>query len=199
MNTRPLHVLIGAVLAACLSLLIVAMVTRPAPLEPGSFASQLELGPLDRMAVYHQGRLKSFESFSNELLGVVSGRERYQGLPRDLLYMDMMFRAEEYHDSDLVYIKNKPMRAEIAEALRGDSGFGPVRAEGIDQRLDSFLDSGLISVHLLTDPRVEALKDVWRADLIKTAKFVEQSAWCLPPRAMRISRGCRCGTFRFSS
>jgi len=174
MNTRPLHVLIGTVLAASLSLLIIVMITRPAPLEPGSFASKLDLGPLDRMAVYHQGRLKSFESFSNELLGFVSGQARYQGLPRDLLYIDMMFRAEDYHDSDLIYIKNKPMRAEIAEALRSDSSFGPPRASGLDERLDSFVDSGLISVHLLSDPRVEALKDEWRADLIKTAKFVEQ-------------------------
>lgn len=174
MNTRPLHVLIGAVLAAFFSVLIVAMVTRPTPLEPGSFAAKLDLRPLDRMAVYHQGRLKSFESFSNELLGFVSGRAKYQGLPRDLLYMDMMFRAPAYQDADLIYIKNKPMRAEIAEALRSGHGFAHAQEEGLGERLDRFVESGLISVRLLSDPRLNTLKDEWRADLIKTAKFVEQ-------------------------
>ena len=174
MNTRPLHVLVGALLAAAFSMLIVSMVTRPAPLEPGSFGAEGELEPLDRMAVYHQGRLKSFESFANELLGFVSGREKFNDLPRDLLYLDMMFRAPNYQDADLIYIKNKSMREQIVEALDTPAGFNAPVEEGLGQRLDRFMESGLISARLLSDPRVEALKAGWRSDLIKTAKFVDR-------------------------
>ncbi|XHC26665.1 MAG: cytochrome c biogenesis protein CcsA [Phycisphaerales bacterium] len=174
MSTRPLHVLIGALLAAAFSMLIISMVTRPAPLDPDSFGARVELQPLDRMAVYHQGRLKSFESFANELMGFVSGREKFNGLPRDLLYLDMMFRAPNYQDADLIYIKNKSMRQQIVEALDDPAGFNAPVQEGLGPRLDRFMESGLISARLLSDPRVEALKSEWRSDLIKTAKFVDR-------------------------
>jgi cytochrome c-type biogenesis protein CcsB len=169
-----MHMLIGAALAAMLSLLIISMVTRPAPLEPGSFGAEVELEPLDRMAVYHRGRLKSFESFSNELLGVVSGREKFNDLPRDLLYLDIMFRPEAYQDADLIYVKNKSMREQIVDALSQPLGFNTPQESGLSERLYNFQESGLLSVRLLSDPRLDALKNQWRSDLIKTAKFVDQ-------------------------
>ena len=174
MNARPLHVAIGVIIAACLSMLIIGMVTRPAPLEPGSFGARVDLTAADQMAVYHQGRLKSFESFSNELLGFVSGRQRFAGLPRDLLYLDMMFRADQYRDADLIYIKNKNMRQQIADALVSTSAFGAPADAVLAQRMSTFVESGMISAQLLSDPRLDTLKNEWRSDLIRTAKFVDQ-------------------------
>ncbi len=174
MNTRPLHVLFGAVLAAAFSVLIIAMVTRPPALEPGSFGAEVELEPLDRMAVHHNGRLKSFESFSNEILGVVSGREKFNGLPRDLLYIDLMFRADSYADADMVFVKNESMRAQIVETLLRPGPLGEAPPAGLGERLEAFQESGLLSARLLNDPRLETLKNQWRSDLIKTAKFVDQ-------------------------
>ena len=62
MNTRPLHVLVGALLAAAFSLLIVSMVTRPAPLEPGSFGAEVELEPLDQNRLVQNVVGKQFEA-----------------------------------------------------------------------------------------------------------------------------------------
>ncbi|MFI4855010.1 MAG: cytochrome c biogenesis protein [Phycisphaerales bacterium JB065] len=174
MNTRLLHVFLGAVIAAAFSLLIVSMVTRPPVLEPGSYGAEVELEPLDRMAVYHNGRLKSFESFSHEILGAVSGRKKYKGLPRDLLYLDLMFRPDAYADADLVFVKNESMRAQIVEALSRPTGFSAPLEDGFVRRLREFQESGLLSPRLLNDPRLESLKAQWRSDLIKTAKFVDQ-------------------------
>ena len=157
---------------------------RPTAPERSQFAQQVDLSPLDRVAVYEQGRLKSYDSLASSMVKFISGPHQIAGHPDSFAYLDLMLRSEAYQDADVVYVKNKPMRREIASILlrsvtedlaqaqlgdRADS----VR-ESLEQRLQQFTETGLVSRRMLLDPRVQQLLDVRAADLIRTAKPVQQ-------------------------
>jgi len=168
MTTRAVvQVLIGVVLGLALtSLAVWAGESRAKRLGDG-FAAQVDLRPLDRAAVHRDGRLKSFDSYAREMLGFISGNKSVNDLPADFLYLDLMIRPERYENVDLIYIKNKPMRARIVEILTQRGDLPP-------ERLDAILKTGLISEPLVRDRAVLAQMSEWRRDVIRTKKFVDR-------------------------
>ncbi|MCZ6445411.1 MAG: cytochrome c biogenesis protein CcsA, partial [Planctomycetota bacterium] len=145
--------------------------------------------------VYEQGRLKSFDSFASSMMHLVSGPHAINGNPDGFSYLDLMWRPQAYEDADAIYVKNKPIRPEIADALRqsldetlpgqlanlrdtrgpADQGLAEHRVrEQFEQRMDRFLTTGLISSVMLLDPSVQALLDVKASDLMWTANVVQQ-------------------------
>ena len=157
---------------------------RPAAPERSQFAQQVDLSPMDRVAVYEQGRLKSYDSFASSMMKLIAGPHQIAGNPDSFAYLDLMLRPEAYEDADIIYVKNKPMRNEIAGLLlrsvtedlaRAQLGEreAPAR-EALQQRLQRFTKTGLVSSRMLLDPRVQQLLDVRAADLIRTAKPVQQ-------------------------
>jgi cytochrome c-type biogenesis protein CcsB len=157
--------------AVVLSVLLVLWVSyrreanRPPAAEPSAFAQAVDLTPLGRVAVYEQGRLKSFDSYASATMQYVSGPHRINGNPPGFSYLDLMLRPDAYVHADVIYVKNKPMRGEIAGAL-GDS----LTAE----QVRTFTKTGMIAEELLLDPRVQDLLERKRRDLIRTAKAVQQ-------------------------
>ncbi len=91
--------------------------TQPVVPPPTAFAQEVDLAALNEIAVYEQGRIKSFASFASSMLDHVSGPNKIHGNPPGFSYMDLMLRPEDYRD-DVIYVKNKPMRGEIVAALR---------------------------------------------------------------------------------
>ncbi len=134
------------------------------------FASQLDLSPLDRAAVQTEGRIKSFDSMAHEIVGMITGHQDVDGggFNYDFLYLDMMIRPEIYQTADIIYIKNKTMRLEFIKTLLGAA----VPLE--DARQNTILKTGLVSESLLRHPASIAFFESRRADLIRTAKFVNQ-------------------------
>jgi cytochrome c-type biogenesis protein CcsB len=174
MSPRFRQVSIGVFIAAALTALIVAMLARDAAPVGDDPRYQIDLTPLDRTAVYSQGRVKSFDSFAKDVVGAIAGPKTYEGKPRDFLYVDLMVRPRAYADADIVYVKRAPMRERIAEVLSGradGSLSAPRLAEGA--RLERFLETGLISPRLLAQPAVRSLFDQLRRDLLRTAKPVQ--------------------------
>jgi len=197
---RMLLVTLG--FAGLVALTIVTMslrreATRPAAPEPSAFAAQVDLSPLGRVAVYDDGRLKSFDSFASSMMQFVSGPHRVAGNPSGFAYLDLMLRPEAYADADVIYVKNKPLRGEIAKVLRqsldetlpahvsalpgaGSLIGSPAAAREaevrrtFDERMSRFLRSGMISQQMLLDNRVQEMLDVKERDLIRTAKPVQQ-------------------------
>ncbi|MHC4710173.1 MAG: hypothetical protein ACYTA3_07065, partial [Planctomycetota bacterium] len=165
------RMLIVSVFAAVLAVLLVSWVsyrraaTRPAVGEPSAFAREVDLTPLGQVAVYEEGRLKSFDSFASATMQFVSGPHQINGNPDGFSYLDLMLRPEVYVHTAVIYVKNKPLRGEIAGVL-GDSMTG--------EQARAFTKSGMISEELLRDPRVQDLLDRKRRDLIRTAKAVQQ-------------------------
>lgn len=171
MTTRWRDILIGLVIAAALTVLIGGMVLSRANSQRLSddaapFFRELDLGPFDRAAVHSEGRVKSFDSFAREIIGLISGSSRIAGLPPDMLYLDLMFRPERYAEAPIYFVKVKTMRAQIAAALRNAGVID-------DQWGDAFVRTGLISLPLLDRPEVADLVRVWSNDVVRTAKHVD--------------------------
>ncbi len=175
-------------------LLVVAVVlrraaTRPPSPPPSAFALQVDLAPLERVAVHDNGRLKSFGSFASSMMHFVAGPHRINGNPDAFSYVDLMLRPEAYEDAATVYVKNKPMRGEIVAALRrslaemlpdqlarlgeGADREAEVRSR-FEERMKRFLKTGMLPGQMLLDPNVQDLLDLKERDLIRTARAVGQ-------------------------
>jgi len=195
-------VLVSGGAAALTVLLIMSIVYRHRTSQPAvspalearaAFARQLDLKPLGRISVYEDGRLKSFDSFASSMMFFVSGPHAIGGNPDGMSYLDLMFNPEAYVDADIVYVRNKPMRGDIGQALRrsldeslramaSSGGLTPAQAAGreaevfrtFDGRMGHFVRTGLISAEMLLDSRVQELLAVKERDLIRTASAVGQ-------------------------
>jgi len=170
-GARPaLQVLAGVLIGVLLTTLILGMLMSRragsgASGPEAEFARAVDLSPLDRSAVHAEGRIKSFDSFAQEIVGAIVGPKRPDGLGADFLYLDLMLRPGDWAERDIIFVKNKPMRAEIARALT---------SAGVESaRADAFVKSGRIAAPLLAGEGVERLKSRWSADIVRTAKFVD--------------------------
>ena len=193
MTPRMLTVWISA--AMVMVLVVAGALHRRAKAQPevpamSAFAQQVDLTPLDRIAVQQEGRLKSFTSYASSMVHLVSGPHAINGNSDTFTYLDLMLRPEAYDDADAIYIKNKPIRGEIVAVLRrsldeelttrridGTPGFdgGDVVVRGeFDRRMERFQQTGMVSSAMLVDPHVTRLLDLRERDLIRTAKAVGQ-------------------------
>jgi cytochrome c-type biogenesis protein CcsB len=154
----------GAVLAASIAGLAAWGSLRESK-APDGFAGQIDLAKLEALAVHTDGRLNSLESFARFTLKYISGPNKINGNPPVFSYIDMMARPEVYDDTDMVYVKNKTMRADLAAALASSGKDAPWA--------EAFIKTGMISPSLLEHPEAQRLMDTWARDLIKTAKFVD--------------------------
>lgn len=141
----------------------------PAPPTPtDAFVAALDLTPLTVVAVHHEGRLTSFDSFAYKVMKRVTGAGGYDDRPHTFTLLDKAFRPEAYAGSDSVFVRKKLIRAAIGRALSGRADFG-------EPRLEAFMDSGLIARELLmSDPGVVELMTRLKADTVRTAKFVNE-------------------------
>ena len=130
------------------------------------FAAEVNTEPLDALAVHTEGRLNSMESLARYTMKYISGPRQIEGQSPVFTYFDLMIRPDETANADIIYIKNKTMRADIRDVL--------LRANAADPaRLEKFVSTGLIAPSLLERPEVKTLIDGWSRDLVRTAKFVD--------------------------
>ncbi len=162
----------GLALAASLAALLFTMVVssssnRGLPSDAGDFLRSVDLSPLDRAAVHSEGRVKSFDSFAQEMLGLISGPRRIAGLPPDLAYLDLMLRPARYTDTPLIFVKQKTMRERLAASIEAHAA-GPA----VIAAMKSFRESGLIALPFFQIESVNDLMNQWDQDLVRTAKHV---------------------------
>jgi len=173
-----LGLLLGGTIA--LAILVVLVFLQARPDSAGSFASAVDLSPLDRAAVFHRGRIKSFQSFAEEVVAQIAGREGIHvpaptaskpeattRIPADFAYLDLMIRPERYEGRPIIFVPNKPMRATLAARL-------VVAGEMDHPQANAFIDRGLISIEKLMSSAAGEVIDGWARDLVRTAKFVDQ-------------------------
>lgn len=172
MRTRSLlWFLIGAAIAALFSAGIFSLVIRSetgraATGDDAAFIRALDLRPFDRAAVWHEGRLKSFDAFAVEMLGHIGGRNRPFSQPADFTLLDLIFRADRYAAEPIILVKNKGMRAQLAAALEAA---GAMTAE----QGREFIRTGLIAEPSLAHPASEDLLARWSMDVVRTAKHAD--------------------------
>lgn len=127
-----------------------AALPRPAAADGIDFQASPELIALDRaidwrqaklMAVQHENRYKTFDSFARELLTQMTGSEHFPGLSPEASAFEWMFRGAAYADSKVIYIKDKGIRLNITAHMP-------------QPRADEIRRSGFITPTELHDPDV---------------------------------------------
>src|SRR3954462_3504712 len=77
------------------------------------FADKVDVTPLEKITVQYRQTLKTFDSFSREVLGQITGRSTYQGHRPTFTVLDMTFRPENYSKENLVKIRHLPLREDM--------------------------------------------------------------------------------------
>ena len=173
-------------MAIILCVFLFSPATGQSPDEPLSFEEQVDLAPLNEVAVWQDGRIKSWESFSRSMMQFVTGPRQIDGQPASFTYLDLALRPEAWTGRDLVFVKKKPMRAAIITALV--EGERPDVAT--DERLDEFMKTGLIAREFILEPSVVSLLGNMQGDVMRFAKPIEaiQTAVAVAqPRVLRRS------------
>lgn len=146
---------------------------RRAPESPSTaFFQAVDLSALESTAVHSEGRLKSFSSFAHERMGWVMGAQRFRQQSPAFTYLDMMFRPEAYEGEDIIFVKNKNLRADIRRAFES-SGLYESDPADYESRLDAFVRWGLISEPMLAEPEVQLRMNELEQDLMRSARFVQ--------------------------
>lgn len=144
------------------------MANRPprVAVSSASFAEQVDLRPLDRMAVHADGRLRSFESHAKTYMDMVTGPRLIAGHTDGFTYLDLILRPDQYLDEDIIFVKNKQVRAQLLDVLKNNKSLSTERREAIMQH-------GLFAPSLLEDPAAQTLLQQLGQDVIRTAKVVD--------------------------
>ncbi len=178
--------LLGLLCAFALVLGTAASEARAEEKAISEFARQVDLSHLGRVAVFGDGRLKSFGSHANTLMDVVSGPREIAGQPAAFTYLDMLIRPDAYVDADIIYVKNKQVREAIARTLQSAPGM----PADIAERMATFQATGLTSPTLLKSQALGPLFRQLESDLIKTAKQMDaiKSALVVAQPSFLLSR-----------
>lgn len=155
-------------LAAALAIFVAA----PARAEDVPFHKQVDLTPLDKVAVFTDGRLKSFGSYANTQMQFISGPRKVAGQSPDFTYFDLLFRPDAYAKADVIYVKNREVRARIVQAAGADAQFRAAESDW-EQHLRAFESTGLVSEQVLQIPGVRTELQAMEGDLIRTAKDMD--------------------------
>jgi cytochrome c-type biogenesis protein CcsB len=155
-------------LAAALAIFVAA----PARAEDVPFHKQVDLTPLDAVAVFTDGRLKSFGSYANTQMQFISGPRTVAGQSPDFTYFDLLFRPDAYAKADVIYVKNREVRARIVQAAGADAQFRAAEPDW-EQHLRAFESTGLVSEQVLQIPGVRTELQAMEGDLIRTAKDMD--------------------------
>ena len=146
--------------------LLLAFVLATSGASAQSFRDEVNLAPLSELAVQVEGRIKSFGSHANTIMGFVSGPRSIAGQAPEFTYLDMLLRNDDYKDADVIFVKGGSVRAQIASALLRDD-------PGLAARLKVFESVGLISPALLDRPELQSTLRSMAADLLRTARAME--------------------------
>jgi len=135
---------------------------------PVPFEDQVDMTPWsDRVAVFTEGRVKSFETFSRSYMPFIMGSRSFEGQEASFTFFDMMIMPQRYVGKDIIYVKNKGLRAAIV-------GKADTTILGAKDQMDRFMKRGLISKEVLQQPTVLRLLGRLRQDVMRFASPVER-------------------------
>ena len=136
------------------------------PVDSGS-PEQVDLAPLDKVAVWQDGRLKSFQSFARSLMQHVTGPRLVNGQSEVFTCLDIAFRPGAYEDVPVIYVKKKLVRSAIINAAMENGAITPGEVK-------AFMETGLVRPSLLRVPAVTRQLDVMRTDVLRFARPVDE-------------------------
>ena len=138
----------------------------PPPVVIDSTQQEIDLSPLDKVAVWQDGRLKSFQSFARSPMQHVTGPRLVNGQSEVYTCLDIAFRPGAYEDVPVIYVKKKLVRQAIINAAMESGSISPDEAK-------AFMETGLARPSLLRDPGVSRQLDAMRTDVLRFARPVD--------------------------
>ncbi|MCC6357471.1 MAG: cytochrome c biogenesis protein CcsA [Phycisphaerales bacterium] len=138
-------------------LIAVTLVSILAPARPAAAADGIdfeppaELAALDKaidwsrvelLAVQHQNRYKTFDSFAREVLTDMTGKDHFPGLTPEASILEWMFNGNAYNDQRMIRIKDKGIRLNITAHMPA-------------ARADEIRKTGFITRNELRSPEIE--------------------------------------------
>ena len=139
-----------------------------------TFVNEVNLAPLEGLAIMSEGRIKSLGSFSFGYMQDISGGKKVGAQPPLFTLLDLAIRPEAYQDADVIRVKNAEVRARLAQALLQSD-------PSLQERMRGFQSHGLISRDLLWSDQngawqsnIAPLMRQLSGDLIRTAKPADQ-------------------------
>ncbi len=131
-------------------------------------AETIDISPWsNQVAVFTEGRVKSYETFARSYMQHISGSKLIDGQPATFTFLDMMIRPEHYEGKPIIYVKNKNVRAIISDAITSSN-------MSAKEDMDAFVKSGLVSREYLQESAVHAKLQSLRSDVMRFATPVEQ-------------------------
>ncbi len=135
--------------------------------EPETFESQVEMTPWsDKVAVFTNGRVKSFETFARSFMPHIMGPRKFEKQSPTFTYFDMLIRPERYMGESIIFVKHKGLRAAIIGELNTNE-------PSVKERADIFMKTGLVSREILQRAKVRSLLGRLRQDVRRFAAPVE--------------------------
>ena len=114
-----------------------------AAVETTTFSNSVDMGPWsERVAVFSNGRVKSFETFARSYMSYILGPRKFENQHATFTYFDMLIRPERYANQSIVYVKHKGLRAAIIDAANQN-------APDAQAPLQLFMETGLIPQEVL--------------------------------------------------
>ena len=139
-----------------------------------AFISEVNLAPLEGLAIMSEGRIKSLGSFSFGYMQDISGGKKIGAQPPLFTLLDLAIRPEAYQDADVIRVKNAEVRARLAQALLQSD-------PSLQERMRGFQSHGMSSRDLLWSDQngawqsnIAPLMRQLSGDLIRTAKQADQ-------------------------
>jgi cytochrome c-type biogenesis protein CcsB len=112
-----------------------------------TFADAVDVSQFEKIAIQHEQTIKTFDTFSRQVLEAVTGRGTLDGRPASFTLLDMAFNPKAYTNRLIIKIKNLPVRLELRDDL--------VRLNLMSQKdADAMIRSGLISLDTWKQPGV---------------------------------------------
>ena len=152
----------------CIALILFLLTSSTLFAQPVEFVDSVDMSPWnDRVAVFTDGRVKSFETFARSYMPYIMGSQKYQAQEATFTYFDMLIRPERYEGKDIVFIKHKGLRGAIIAEVDTSN---PV----VQARMDLFMSGGLVSREILQEETVRTLLNRLRQDVRRFATPVEK-------------------------
>ncbi|MBC8200710.1 MAG: cytochrome c biogenesis protein CcsA [Planctomycetes bacterium] len=150
-----------------LSIFVLAVTCSVFSQDATKFESQVDMKPWsDSVAVFTNGRVKSFETFARSFMPHIFGPRKFDSQESTFTYFDLLIRPERYFGEPIIFVKHKGLRAAIIGELN-------TQEQSVKERTDSFMKTGLVSRETLLLPEVRALLNNLRQDVRRFAVPVE--------------------------
>src|SRR5690349_16545594 len=81
------------------------------------FPGNVDVERFERIAIQHQQTVKTFDTFSRQVLTEITGRGSLEGRPASVTVLDIAFRPEAYQTANIIKIKAVPVREVLRDEL----------------------------------------------------------------------------------